>query len=161
MEFTLRRALESDKERIEELFIEMLQSVYGEKVTDGYESGYLDKFFSGGDDWIFVAESNGTVIGYLSIEVHDKPEKFVYLDDLSVAVSFRNKGVGTALIERAESCARQINARYTALHIENSNKSALRLYERLGYRICSSDGNRSFMQHEITNGVTKNDNNVS
>lgn len=155
MEFTLRKASESDKERIEELFIEMLQSIYNEKVTDGYESGYLDRFFSGEGDWICVAESKGTVVGYISIEVHDKPEKFVYLDDLSVAGSFRNSGIGTALIERAESYAKQINAMYTALHIENSNKSALRLYERLGYRLYSSDESRSFMQHDIANGVKK------
>ncbi len=148
MSFTLRKACSDDKKRIEELFIAMLESIYTE-AQSGYETGYLDKFFTGGDDWICAAECNDTIIGYIAIEVHNEPEKFVYLDDISVSEAFRSKGVGSALIKKAESYAVEINAAYIALHVESSNTSALKLYERLGYSVRCNEENRFFMRHDI------------
>lgn len=148
IDFTLRKALESDKERIEELFTEMLKSIYGVEAPGGYESGYLDRFLSGGDDCIYVAESGGAVMGYISVEVHDEEEKFLYLDDLSVSERFRGCGIGSALIKRAEAYAAEINAEYTALHAESSNSPAIRLYERLGYKKYRNDGKRIFMRRD-------------
>lgn len=149
IEFSMRKATEKDKERIEQLFIEMLQSIYANEEVEGYENGYLDKFFSGKDNWICVAEADNRIVGYLSIEVHKTPELFIYLDDLSVSLKFRNSGIGSALIQEADSFARKINARYIALHAESSNKQAIRLYEKLGYTIQHSDGTRLFMRHDI------------
>lgn len=148
MSFTLRKACSDDKKRIEELFIAMLESIYTE-AQSGYETGYLDKFFTGGDDWICAAECNDTIIGYIAIEVYNETEKFVYLDDISVSEAFRSKGVGSALIKKAESYAAEINAAYIALHVESSNTSALKLYERLGYSVRCNEENRFFMRHDI------------
>ncbi len=146
--FTLRKAHTDDKKHIEELFIAMLESIYTE-AQNGYETGYLDKFFTGGDDWICVAECNNTIIGYIAVEVHNEPEKFVYLDDISVSEAFRSQGIGSALIKKAESYAAEINAAYIALHVEGSNTSALKLYERLGYSVRRNEENRLFMRHDI------------
>ena len=148
MNFTLRKAHADDKKRIEELFIAMLESIYTE-AQNGYETGYLNKFFTGGDDWICVAECNGTIIGYIAIEVHNEPEKFVYLDDISVSEAFRSQGIGSALIKKAESYAAEKNAAYIALHVEVSNTSALKLYARLGYSVRRNEANRLFMRHDI------------
>lgn len=46
----------------------------------------------------------------------------------------RGKGVGTALIEAAETFARQRRCRALRLEVRTDNHSAIRLYERLGYR---------------------------
>lgn len=148
MNFTLRKAHADDKKRIEELFIAMLESIYTE-AQNGYETGYLNKFFTGRDDWICVAECNDTIIGYIAIEVHNEPEKFVYLDDISVSEAFRSQGIGSALIKKAESYAAEKNAAYIALHVEVSNTSALKLYERLGYSVRRNEENRLFMRHDI------------
>lgn len=45
----------------------------------------------------------------------------------------RGKGVGTALIEAAESIARQRRCQTLRLEVRTDNASAIRLYERLGY----------------------------
>ena len=148
MNFTLREAHNGDKNRIEELFIAMLKSIYTD-VQNGYETGYLDKFFDGGDDRIYIAECDNTVIGYIAVEVHNEHEKFVYLDDISVSEAFRSQGIGSALIKKAESYAVEKNAAYIALHVENSNTSAIKLYERLGYYVRHNEGTRLFMCHDI------------
>ncbi len=148
-DFSLRKASEKDKESIEQLFIEMLQSIYTNEEAVGYESGYLDRFFAGGDDWICAAEAENRVVGYISVEVHKAPELFVYLDDLYVSVQFRNSGIGSALIEEAAAFAGKINAKYIALHVESSNSQAIKLYERLGYSVHHADGTRLLMRYDI------------
>ena len=79
MNVTYRRAAPADIPAIERLFAEMLSSIGADGVS-GYDDGYLDKFFGGGDV-IYVAVSDGEVVGYISVEVY--PDH-VYLDDLSV-----------------------------------------------------------------------------
>lgn len=51
MEWKIRKAVKEDELQIRKLFIEMLQTIYSNKNVEGYESGYLDKFFDGNEDW--------------------------------------------------------------------------------------------------------------
>ena len=145
----LRKATLEDKKSIEELFIKMLQSIYHTEDVQGYEEGYLDKFFDQRDEWICVAEKNDIVIGYVSIEVHHEEEEFIYLDDISVLGEYQNLGIGTALLNMAEQYARKINIPAIYLHVEKSNEAAFRLYERLGYEIKSEEGSRYRMVKEM------------
>ncbi|MDE6434795.1 MAG: GNAT family N-acetyltransferase [Lachnospiraceae bacterium] len=140
MEWKIRKAVKEDENRIKELFIEMLQTIYSSKNVNGYEDGYLDKFFDDCDDWICVAEVNGFVVAYLSIEVHHEQETFIYLDDLSVSEEYRNNGIGTKLIKAAERFARETDISTILFHVEKSNIAAFRLYERLGYSVMNDEG---------------------
>ena len=58
MEWKIRKAVKEDEAKIKELFIEMLQTIYFEQNVNGYEDGYIDKFFDTREDWICVAEVN-------------------------------------------------------------------------------------------------------
>ena len=149
MDVTYRRAVPADIPAIEQLFAEMLASV-GDEETGGYESGYLDKFFGGGDV-IYVAVSDGDAVGYISVELY--PD-FVYLDDLSVTERFRGKGIGTKLIKFAERYAADSNVPMTSLHVERSNTAARYLYQRLGYAVSGEEDDRFRMTKHIRKGQT-------
>ena len=149
MNVTYRRAVPADISAIEQLFAEMLASV-GDEETGGYENGYLDKFFGGGDV-IYVAVSDGDVVGYISVELY--PD-FVYLDDLSVTERFRGKGIGTKLIKFAERYAADSNVSMTSLHVERSNTAARYLYQRLGYAVSGEEDDRFRMTKHIRKGQT-------
>lgn len=142
MEWNMRKAAKEDEPAIKRLFVEMLQTIYSQKDVDGYEDGYLDKFFSDREDWICVAEANGSVIAYLSIEVHREQENFIYLDDLSVSARYRSHGIGTELIKAAERFAAEKSISAIVFHVEKSNSSAFKLYERLGYSVMSDEDTR-------------------
>lgn len=142
MEWKIRKAVKADEVKIKELFIEMLQTIYSNKNVEGYEEGYLDKFFGGQEDWICVVEAEGSVIAYLSIEVHHEQEDYIYLDDLSVSEKYRSNGIGTKLIKTAEKFAEEIDISTVFFHVEKANQSAFRLYERLGYSIMNEEGTR-------------------
>ena len=148
MDYILRKAKSADTIRIEELFIEMLKAIYHTDDVEGYETGYLDKFFLDKEDWICVAEYEKNVVAFLSIEVH-RDEDYIYLDDLSVAEEYRNNGIGTKLIHASEKYAEEIGIVKIAFHVEKANKDAYRLYSKLGYREDGDEGNRIRMNKPI------------
>ena len=148
MNYRIRTAVPEDEGRIRELFLEMLRTIYHTDDVTGYGDGYLDRFWSGNQDRIYVAE-DGLVVAFLSVEVHHDPVDHIYLDDFSVTVAYRNKGIGSALIHAAEAYAEQIGSRAVLLHVEKLNTAAMRFYERLGYSAFRDDGDRFLLKKDI------------
>ncbi len=149
MDWIYKKAERKDAGRINELFIEMLKTIYGTDKVEGYEEGYLDKFLDGRDEWINIAVHNDVIIAFLSIEVHHEDKEYIYLDDLSVTEQFRNNGIGSKLISNAEEYAKDININTIYFHVDKTNTSAFQLYERLGYKIHEDQGNRYLMIKSI------------
>ena len=149
MNCTFGKAEKKDSNRINELSIEMLQTIYHTDQVNGYSDGDLDRFFDGRDEWISIAIDEDRIIAFLSIEVHHEEEEYIYLDDLSVTKQYRNHGIGTQLIRNAESYAKDISIPAICLHVEKSNTAAFRLYERLGYEIYEDQGSRYLMIKHI------------
>ena len=145
MEAAFRRAFPADRERIGELFKEMLRSIYRTDEVQGYGEHDLDRFFGDGEDWICLAEEEGAVTAFLSIEVHREDRDYLYLDDLSVTEKSRGRGIGTRLIGQAEDYARELSIPVLVLHVEKENTGARRLYERLGFVPFGEDGTRQRM----------------
>ena len=148
MKFVYRKAELSDSKRIAELFIEMLRTIYNTNDVDGYENGYLDKYFSESEDLIYVAELDKEVVAFLSVEVY-KDDGYVYLDDLSVTEKYRGKGVGTKLISLAEDYAKGLGVPAIVFHVEKTNERAHRLYRNLGYHDHEDQGARILMVKEL------------
>lgn len=145
MNYCLRKAAKTDFDRINELFMEMIRSVSGKTVVAGYGEGDLDYYFTGGEDWICVAEIGGTIAGFLSIEVHREQENYLYYDDFCVSAPYRGGGIGSALMKRAEDYCRRIGFAAIVLHVEKSNLSARSFYENRGFSVLRDDGTRLCM----------------
>lgn len=149
MEIKLREAELSDIPRINELVAEMFRAIDGRDDAAGYGPGALDYYFSGGEDWICVAETDGQIIAFLSMEVHREEQNFIYLDDFCVDASCRGQGVGTAMLNAADDFARKIGFSIIVLHVKMSNEGARRLYQRHGYAVLDDDGDRFRMIKRI------------
>ena len=63
-----------------------------------------------------------------------KGSKVARLYSIASLPEARGKGVGTALIEAVEALARQRRCHSLRLEVHTDNQSAMRLYERMGYR---------------------------
>ena len=57
------------------------------------------------------------------------------VESIAVSPSARGLGLGTLLMERAEARAHELGKRQLSLGVIGENEGAIRLYERLGYRI--------------------------
>lgn len=62
-----------------------------------------------------------------------KTDEFV-VDSLAVDPAYRGRGVGTALLQKAEARARSMGKYTMSLGVVGENEGAIRLYERQGYR---------------------------
>ena len=144
----IRTAVPADADKIDALFREMLQTIYHTDDVKGYEAGYLESFWNGGENRIYIAEDN-EVRAFLSIEVYHEPQAYLYLDDFSVTAAYRGSGIGTKLMQSAEAYAREIGIPAIVLHVEKNNESAFRFYEGLGYTIFRDDGDRYLLSKEI------------
>ena len=149
MDLIVRKGIPSDKKAIEDLFIEMLKTIYNTDDVDGYEEGYLDKYFEENGDFILVAECEGKVIGYLSIEEHHDERDYFYLDDFSVSEAFRGKGLGSKFLLEAEKYAKERNIPSICLHVEKTNTAAMKLYEKNRYKIFSDEDNRYLLAKDL------------
>jgi GNAT superfamily N-acetyltransferase len=111
---------------------------------EGYRQNILATLAAAKPDAQIVAEEEGRIVGtvllYPAGSVMARPgggsitlaEPEVRL--LAVAPAARGRGVGAALMNKCVSRARQSGAAALTLHTTDIMQSAMRLYERLGFR---------------------------
>ena len=134
--FALRRAEEHDFERWICLYEDVASEgkwIGGEAPVDrdALQRGFLERFIGAPERAaIFLAESDGDVIGHLGIENHRGVADLGML----VAAGWRGRGVGTALLDAAVSWAEAAGAHKVVLQVWPHNKAALALYRRFGFR---------------------------
>ncbi|MDH4176082.1 MAG: GNAT family N-acetyltransferase [Thermoleophilia bacterium] len=102
--------------------------------TVGEERRYLRAVRHHPDAAVFVAEVDGVVVGRLSLarDTHGASHHVADLG-LMVAASYRRRGIGWALLERAVEWALAAGVRKLELHVFPWNEPALRLYEAFGF----------------------------
>lgn len=79
-----------------------------------------------------VARRGGRVVGYCCIWCLGSE---AHLLNLAVHPEARRQGVGSALLERALGLARSSGARGVWLEVRTSNRPAIELYRKFGFRI--------------------------
>ena len=141
----IRRANANDKTRIEELLCQVLEVHHNARPdifksgTKKYTSDELDAIITDDARPIFVAEEDGTVLGYaFCIFVQHVTDniltdiKTLYIDDLCVDEGARGKGIGRKLYNFAVNYAKDNGCYNLTLNVWADNTSALGFYEALG-----------------------------
>ncbi len=78
----------------------------------------------------FVAEHNGTIIGYVCLMSLFEEAQIL---DIAVASGLRGRGIAQTLMEFAETVAKGKEAELLTLEVRASNSGAIALYERCGF----------------------------
>src|SRR2546423_1267683 len=84
-----------------------------------------------GEGIVLIAEEDGRALGFTEGEF---AKGHVFVVDLYVRDEARRRGIGAALIARVADAARTRGLTHMELHVEERNSSAVRFYERLGFR---------------------------
>ena len=150
MEYRLRKAERKDAAAINALFMEMLRDVYGEAAVHEYGEDTLEAYFSGGENWICVAESAGKIVGFLAIEAHREEHNYLYYDDFCVCAQERNRGIGSALMDAAETYCKTLGFQHIVLHVEKTNVLARRLYQKRGFEVLREEERRICLIQHLT-----------
>jgi len=114
---------------------------HGEGMSrTGYEAdcaAFLEDAICGGRWNIWVAEQNERIVAHVFVALVDKVprpvrenSKIAYLTNVYTRPSFRGKGIGAKLMERAREAAREADVE---LMIVWPSKESLSFYEREGF----------------------------
>lgn len=141
----IRRATSADKPRLEDLLSQVLEVHHNARPdlfksgTRKYTSEELEAIISDDERPIFVAESDGEVLGYafcvFQMYVNNNiltDVKTLYVDDLCVDEKARGRGIGRELYNFAVGYAKETGCYNLTLNVWADNTSALGFYEALG-----------------------------
>lgn len=93
-----------------------------------------------GEIMMLVAEVNRFPTGQVWIDLVKKQNEGVgILWALRVLPALQRLGIGTRLVGSAETLLRERGFNFAELGVEQNNSRAQRLYERLGYRVVTSN----------------------
>ena len=89
---------------------------------------------------IFLAETDGALAGFVCIiaktipSADDGIEPYAYISDLIVRAAYRGRGIGRALMMRAESFAREAGTGQLKVGVLVRNEGAHAFYRASGFR---------------------------
>jgi RimJ/RimL family protein N-acetyltransferase len=82
----------------------------------------------------FVALADGAVVGWCDVLPRPQPvHRHAGVLGIGVVPEHRARGIGTALLRATLDAARQRGLRRIELHVRESNRRAIALYEKLGF----------------------------
>lgn len=114
------------------------QAFYKVTITDAVTDLTWERFFDGVVPVnAFVAEENGTLLGFVHFIYHYSTwtkGPYVYLQDLFTSEDARGKGVATGLIRAVYDAAEKAGASRVYWLTHETNETAIRLYEKIADR---------------------------
>ncbi|MFD4747958.1 GNAT family N-acetyltransferase [Streptomyces rubiginosohelvolus] len=81
---------------------------------------------------------DGFLAGFVSV-AYARWNRRLTIEDIEVAPGHRGRGVGRALMSRAEEFARERGAGHIWLEVTNINAPAIHAYRRMGFALCGLD----------------------
>ena len=89
---------------------------------------------------VYVAEEGGRAVGFVSVwarvrsrGIEEREYEYAHVSDLVVLRAHRGRGLGRALLQRAEEHARAAGAKILRLGVLAGNESARGLYRSFGF----------------------------
>lgn len=123
--FGIRQARQADLDHI----------LWGNEHLRANRQAFLDRQ-ARGEAVILLPTLDDEPIGHLAVDlVCLRDEGGVYLYWFHVLDPFTRKGIGTAVIHRAEQLAVAAGRTLSEIAVGKDNEAARRLYERLGYQL--------------------------
>jgi GNAT superfamily N-acetyltransferase len=108
----------------------------GEDRYSGYDNDSFIKVIDSKNNFIFVAEDLGKLVGFASFSIRSVvryPKPIAELDELFILFEYRQKGVGRMLMKEVENKAQELNCYRIFIESHYDHKTAHIFYEKLGY----------------------------
>lgn len=146
MEINIRKWARDDLSQIHKAWLDYCRSVARSDMrirpdADAALLKWLNARFRQPSTMGFVAELNGTIVGFLTARIDDwdsvppviESRRIGIIDAVYVADEFRRKGIGTQLIERAIDVMRTADAVAVETIYDAWNDASARAWHRAGF----------------------------
>lgn len=133
MKASIRKGIKSDLPAVLDLIKELAEFERAlNEVIISLEDLEQDGFGNHPYYWFIVAELDGEIIGlsFYFIRYSTWKGRFLFLEDLVVKESFRNKGIGALLFEETIRIAKELDVKGMTWQVLDWNKNAIRFYEK-------------------------------
>ena len=143
-QFTIRAFRSDDLETIKQLTVESFTGVTLEQnveqalgILNGHDwrwrkARHIDEDVAANAAGVFVAESNGRAIGYITALI-DREAGKGRIPNLAVSTEFRGQGLGRKLIEHALDYFRREGLAYAMIETMAQNEAGQHLYPACGF----------------------------
>jgi len=108
--------------------------------SDDFAVAFFDEMLASADMTIYIAEEGSRPVGYIVCRLFDRPEnvfthasRFLFVDQISVRPGAQRKGIGAALLKRAEGRARELGLSKLQLDSWDFNTEAHAFFEKFGF----------------------------
>ena len=119
-------------EKVVEAVLKLLPQLASEADLPSKE--YLNDIIASDNVHLFMAESDGEIIGMLSIATYKIPTGIkVWIEDVVIDGSQRGKGLGEELMQFAIDYSKTLGARSVGLTSRPSRIAANKLYQKIGF----------------------------
>ncbi|MCL6561426.1 MAG: GNAT family N-acetyltransferase [Firmicutes bacterium] len=96
------------------------------------------------ENGLFVLEDQGEVVGFIWVAVRmDLQGPYGSIDQVYLKPEYRRRRLGSLLMEAAHRYLKEQGLDLARLYVTAENRDAVRLYERLGYRVTRLEMERS------------------
>lgn len=140
---TIRPATADDAERIQQVARESWHAAYGDFLDEATIDETVDAWYepekliaddiTPDDRAIFVAVADGTVVGFVEVAPSGKDDGVAHLYRIYVVPDFWSRGIGTALLDRAETVLRKRGFDRLVLSVFADNAVGVQFYESAGF----------------------------
>lgn len=143
MDIEIRNAVYEDKDKLNEMLEKLIRyekENYNLNVKEDFRiTSFFDKKLTENNSIVLVACYNNNIIGYIYAYV-DYTNRLVkdyeaFINTLYIETDFRNKKIGTKLINKLCEILKSKNIKYVSIDNLVDNIEARFLYEKLGFKI--------------------------
>ncbi|WP_410515261.1 arsinothricin resistance N-acetyltransferase ArsN1 [Paenibacillus sp. BR2-3] len=135
---TVRQATSDDIQSILRIYNQGIEDRIATLETDEKDLGYMEAWFQDhqGRYSVLVADRDGIVVGWASLNPYSHRCAYSGVADLSVYIDreSRGQGVGSSLLQALETKARELQFHKIVLFTFPFNQIGQGLYRKMGYR---------------------------
>lgn len=111
--------------------LEAIKNILNSDFDDFWNYNILKDELNNKNSRYLVAKLNNEVIGFAGIKIIIDEADIM---NIVVKKDFRNKGIGSLLLEKLMDLSKSLNLNYISLEVNEKNISAIRLYKKFNFK---------------------------
>ncbi|GAA1379158.1 arsinothricin resistance N-acetyltransferase ArsN1 family A [Peribacillus frigoritolerans] len=149
----IREAIETDLDSVKDIYNQGIEDKIATLETETKDQAYMEEWFTKhiGRYKLIVAEQDGEIVGWASLNQYNSRNAYNGVADLSVYISrdHRGKGIGGLLLQSIEKHAKENDFHKIVLFTFPFNQIGQGLYRKRGYREVGVFKNQGILDGEF------------